>query len=99
MVTTATNHRPTTPTIPNNRMPKADKAAKKHAKRSEKPSGILDSSPELRNAVAAIEKQFGEGSIMPLSGDRLLPIEGSLNRQPVARHRPWRPRAAAWSCD
>ena len=82
MVTTATNHRPTTPTIPNNRMPKADKADKaakklaKKAEKGEKPSGILETSTELRNTVAAIEKQFGEGSIMPLTGDRLLPIEG-----------------------
>src|SRR5436189_808238 len=78
MVTTATNHRPTTQPAPNtnNRMAKADKIAKKPPKKSEKPHGILESSPELRNAVAAIEKQFGEGSIMPLAGDQLLPIEG-----------------------
>src|SRR5262245_45645099 len=83
MVTTATNHRPITQTAPisNNRMAKdkdkdKDKAAKKQSKKSETPHGILETSPELRNAVAAIEKQFGEGSIMPLSGDQLLPIEG-----------------------
>src|SRR3954468_7259560 len=82
MVTTATNHRPTaqaapnTNTTTNNRMAKADKIAKKPPKKGEKPHGILESSPELRNAVAAIEKQFGEGSIMPLAGDQLLPIEG-----------------------
>jgi recombination protein RecA len=58
-------------------MAKADKVTKKPPKKSgEKPHGILESSPELRNAVAAIEKQFGEGSIMPLAGDQLLPIEG-----------------------
>jgi recombination protein RecA len=82
MVTTATNNRPTTQaaastnTNANNRMAKADKTAKKPPKKTEKPHGILESSPELRNAVAAIEKQFGEGSIMPLAGDQLLPIEG-----------------------
>jgi recombination protein RecA len=78
MVTTATNHRPTTQTTPvtNNRMAKADKVTKKPPKKTEKPHGILETSPELRNAVAAIEKQFGEGSIMPLAGDQLLPIEG-----------------------
>ena len=78
MVTTATNNRPTTPAAPsaNNRMAKADKTAKKPPKKAERPHGILESSPELRNAVAAIEKQFGEGSIMPLAGDQLLPIEG-----------------------
>jgi recombination protein RecA len=59
-------------------MAKADKTAKKPApkKAAEKPTGILESSTELRNAVAAIEKQFGEGSIMSLSGDNLKPIEG-----------------------
>ena len=78
MVTTATNHRPTTQTAPtpNNRMAKADKVTKKPPKKTEKPHGILETSPELRNTVAAIEKQFGEGSIMPLAGDQLLPIEG-----------------------
>src|SRR4051795_8341284 len=76
MVTTATNHRPSSPATPNNRMAKAEKTAKKPAKREEKPIRILENSVELRNTVAAIEKQFGEGSIMPLAGDRLLPIEG-----------------------
>ena len=78
MVTTATNHRPPTQTthVTNNRMAKADKVTKKPPKKTEKPHGILETSPELRNAVAAIEKQFGEGSIMPLAGDQLLPIEG-----------------------
>ncbi|HEX4413449.1 MAG TPA: recombinase RecA [Lacipirellulaceae bacterium] len=78
MVATATNHRPVTPAAPNSRMAKADKTAKKPApkKAAEKPTGILESSTELRNAVAAIEKQFGEGSIMSLSGDNLKPIEG-----------------------
>src|SRR3954470_4072655 len=78
MVMTATNHRPTpqAPSGTNNRMAKADKIAKKPPKKGEKPHGILESSPELRNAVAAIEKQFGEGSIMPLAGDQLLPVEG-----------------------
>src|SRR3954454_8973688 len=89
MVTTATNHRPTSQAAPNtntttnNRMAKADKIAKKPPKKSEKPHGILESSPELRNAVGAIEKQVGEGSIMPVAGVRLLPIQaistGSLS--------------------
>lgn len=80
MVTTATNHRPTTQTAPttNNRMAKAEKTPPKKpaTKKAEKPSGILETSTELRNTVAAIEKQFGEGSIMALAGDQLLPIEG-----------------------
>jgi recombination protein RecA len=78
MVATATNHRPVTPAAPNNRMAKADKTAKKPAakKSADKPTGILESSTELRNTVAAIEKQFGEGSIMSLAGDNIKPIEG-----------------------
>jgi len=57
-------------------MAKAEKTAKKPTKSAEKPIRILETSAELRNTVAAIEKQFGEGSIMPLAGDQLLPIEG-----------------------
>jgi recombination protein RecA len=79
MVATATaNHRPTNPA--NNRMAKADKTAAKKpaAKRSSepKPTGALENSAELRNTVAAIEKQFGEGSIMSLATDQMRPIEG-----------------------
>jgi recombination protein RecA len=37
---------------------------------------MLADSPELRNTVAAIEKQFGEGSIMPLGSDQVRRIEG-----------------------
>src|SRR3954454_12942644 len=76
MVTTATNHRPSSPATPNNRMAKAEKTAKKPAKREEKPIRILENSVELRNTVAAIEKQFGEGSIMPLAGDSTQEVQG-----------------------
>jgi len=79
MVATATNNYPVTPATPNTRMakPEKDKSAKKSAKRSEpKPTGVLESSTELRNTVAAIEKQFGEGAIMALGTDKLVPIEG-----------------------
>lgn len=79
MVATATNNRPVTPATPITRMakPDKDKSAKKSAKRSEpKPTGVLESSTELRNTVAAIEKQFGEGAIMALGTDKLVPIEG-----------------------
>ena len=37
---------------------------------------MLEASAELKHTVAAIEKQFGEGSIMPLGADRLRRIEG-----------------------
>ncbi|HEX3600138.1 MAG TPA: DNA recombination/repair protein RecA, partial [Lacipirellulaceae bacterium] len=60
-------------------MAKADKTAKKpNTKKSSdtKPTGLLESSTELKNTLAAIEKQFGDGAIMPLGADRLLPIEG-----------------------
>ncbi len=50
-----------------------DKGAKKVAKTL--PS-FLDENPNLRNTLAQIEKEFGEGSIMPLGADAQLPIEG-----------------------
>jgi recombination protein RecA len=76
--TVATNHR--APGATNNRMAKdkdKDKVAKKAAKSAgTKPTNVLETSTELRNTVAAIEKQFGEGSIMALGSDQLKPIEG-----------------------
>ncbi len=53
-------------------------------KRSEKvqtdqPTGLdvfLKRDPNLKNALQQIEKQFGEGSIMPLGGESHLKIEG-----------------------
>jgi recombination protein RecA len=54
-----------------------DKDKKKAAKSSgTKPTNVLETSADLRNTVAAIEKQFGEGSIMALGNDQLPPIEG-----------------------
>jgi recombination protein RecA len=88
MVTVATNHRPAAGmTVANNnvspstRMPKSDSKSDKASKKSAKGSGskatnVLESSAELRNTVAAIEKQFGDGAIMPLGADKQLPIEG-----------------------
>ncbi|HEY2414536.1 MAG TPA: hypothetical protein VGI40_19980, partial [Pirellulaceae bacterium] len=87
----AANSRPAgNPTAPNNRGPnnsaannnmaksetKPDKTAKKPGKSADRPNSILQTSPELRNTLAAIEKQFGEGSIMPLGADRMGPILG-----------------------
>jgi recombination protein RecA len=37
---------------------------------------FLQENTELRHALAQIEKTFGEGSIMPLGGDHIVPIEG-----------------------
>jgi recombination protein RecA len=39
-------------------------------------SDFLDKNPLLRNTLAQIEKEFGEGSIMPLGAERQAPIEG-----------------------
>ncbi|HEX7449616.1 MAG TPA: recombinase RecA, partial [Pirellulales bacterium] len=57
--------------------------AKTTAKSSEKKSagadhaGLkLDEHPQLRNTLAQIEKQFGEGAIMPLGSDAEIRIEG-----------------------
>jgi recombination protein RecA len=49
------------------------------AKKSEGPSGleaVYKREPGLRTTLAQIEKQFGEGSIMPLGGEALLKIDG-----------------------
>ena len=37
---------------------------------------FLDDNPTLRNTLSQIEKEFGEGSIMPLGVDAQAPIEG-----------------------
>jgi recombination protein RecA len=58
--------------------------AKKQAQRGEsdaepaakKVSAIFDSHPALKNTLAQIEKQFGEGAIMPLGAERTGPIAG-----------------------
>ena len=52
-----------------------EKAGKKGAKTSSS-SSFLDDNPMLRNTLAQIEKEFGEGSIMPLGLDAQKPIEG-----------------------
>jgi recombination protein RecA len=78
VTTTANNHRPAgTAAAATNRMAKPEKANKKPTRTSgAKPTNLLETSPELRNTVAAIEKQFGEGAIMPLGTEKIVPIEG-----------------------
>ena len=49
-------------------------AEKKRAGKSG--SAFMDSNPLLRNTLAQIEKEFGEGSIMPLGSDAQTQIEG-----------------------
>jgi recombination protein RecA len=39
-------------------------------------TSFLDANPALKNTLAQIEKEFGEGSIMPLGADAQAPIEG-----------------------
>jgi recombination protein RecA len=81
MVTAAaTNNRPAS-TAATTRMAKSEKTPRKPtphkpAKSASKPSNVLESSPELRHTVAAIEKQFGEGAIMALGSDKAVQIEG-----------------------
>ena len=53
----------------------AGKSAEKNGKRTAA-DAMLENSSELRNTVAAIEKQYGEGSIMPLGADKICRIEG-----------------------
>ena len=53
----------------------SDKASK--AAKNSPVQQMLKGSDELRHTVAAIEKQFGEGSIMPLGADQAKRIEGT----------------------
>ncbi|WP_146586464.1 recombinase RecA [Posidoniimonas polymericola] len=58
---------------------KASKAASKKADKPEKKTAmdtVLENSDDLRHTVAAIEKQFGEGAIMPLGSESDRRIEG-----------------------
>lgn len=55
---------------------KKDKTPKANAKKSVMDL-VLENSDELRHTVAAIEKQFGEGAIMPLGAESDRRIEGT----------------------
>jgi recombination protein RecA len=61
----------------NNRMPK-ENAAKptKKPKDAKDVISIIESNVDLKNTLAQIDKQFGEGSIMPLGADSGVRIEG-----------------------
>jgi recombination protein RecA len=54
------------PSLPSSSSEPGGKAAK----------SVLDQNPTLKNTVAQIEKQFGEGAIMPLGSEHGGPIEG-----------------------
>src|SRR5262245_14155472 len=60
----------------NHRMPKKDAAGARAAKdaKDSKPSVMDDR--QLKDTVAQIEKQFGEGAIMPLGVDSAVRIQG-----------------------
>jgi len=64
----------------NGRMAKKEKlerqAEAKPARRGKQGASFMENHPELRNTLAQIEKQFGEGSIMPLGNDAQTQIEG-----------------------
>ncbi|OYV86023.1 MAG: hypothetical protein B7Z73_12480, partial [Planctomycetia bacterium 21-64-5] len=68
---------------PNHRTSKKESnMAKSAAKPAEKKSGRepgtsrFDSNTHLKNTLAQIEKQFGEGAIMPLGSEHATQIEG-----------------------
>jgi recombination protein RecA len=58
----------------NGRMAKKDKVRPSDAKA--KLNALIEDNTILKNTLQQIEKQFGEGSIMPLGGDRTLEING-----------------------
>ncbi len=61
----------------NDAMAKKEKTANsKQRKEKERSASVLDTSLELKNTLAQIEKQFGEGAIMPLGSDFCAKIEG-----------------------
>jgi recombination protein RecA len=63
-----------TATKTNNRM--AKETSNKAAKKTTEPVSIFDANPDLKNTLAQIEKQFGEGAIMPLGVGHAVQIEG-----------------------
>lgn len=79
MVTLAKAGNPMAPKqAPASKAVKDDKPAKAASKNGEagKVKSILESNSTLKNTLALIEKEFGEGSIMPLGAERQGPIEG-----------------------
>ncbi len=56
--------------------PMAKSAGKATGKKAEAANSMLDGNPTLKNTLAQIEKQFGEGAIMPLGVEHGIRIEG-----------------------
>ncbi len=66
-----------TATKSNNRTVKEkDMPPQKAAKKAKDAGSMLNASPELKNTLAQIEKQFGEGAIMPLGIGTAIQVEG-----------------------
>lgn len=59
----------------NGRMAKKSKAHDKDSGKA-KLAALIDGNEVLKTTLQQIEKQFGDGSIMPLGGDRTLAIQG-----------------------
>ncbi|MEN6458418.1 MAG: recombinase RecA [Thermoguttaceae bacterium] len=57
-------------------MAKKPQASAKSAGKNGSTSSILDAHPMLKTTVAQIEKEFGEGAIMPLGSGTTAPIRG-----------------------
>jgi recombination protein RecA len=51
-------------------------AASKGAKKTNRMDALLADNPALKNTLAQIDKEFGEGTIMPLGADSQLKVEG-----------------------
>jgi len=57
-------------------MAKKAQAEKDKPAAKDRVASIFETNVTLRNTVAQIEKQYGQGAIMPLGGDKAVPIEG-----------------------
>jgi recombination protein RecA len=60
----------------NHRMPKKDASPAEAPRKSPRAKSVLEENSALRTTVAQIEKQFGEGAIMPLGSEHGGPIAG-----------------------
>lgn len=60
----------------NGRMAKSESSPKKKKSEERAPKAAQDVDPMLRNTLQQIEKQYGEGAIMPLGKERTLAITG-----------------------
>jgi recombination protein RecA len=66
-----------TTTKANGRMAKKNKETSKSVRGDKSGAdSLLEKNADLRHTLAQIEKQFGEGAIMPLGSDKSKPIEG-----------------------